>query len=60
MGITSLLIEGGAAVAASALQAKELWIKSTFFTHLKSLGGDDGDSHVPRYGTATDVTEHSG
>ena len=41
MGITSLLIEGGAQVAASALQAK-IVDKINFFYAPKILGGDDG------------------
>ncbi len=41
MGITSLLIEGGAQVAASALQAK-IADKINFFYAPKILGGDDG------------------
>jgi diaminohydroxyphosphoribosylaminopyrimidine deaminase/5-amino-6-(5-phosphoribosylamino)uracil reductase len=41
MGITSLLVEGGARVAASALQAK-IVDKINFFYAPKVLGGDDG------------------
>jgi diaminohydroxyphosphoribosylaminopyrimidine deaminase/5-amino-6-(5-phosphoribosylamino)uracil reductase len=41
MGITSLLIEGGAQVAASALQAR-IVDKINFFYAPKILGGDDG------------------
>jgi len=41
IGITSLLIEGGAQVAASALQAK-IVDKINFFYAPKILGGDDG------------------
>jgi len=41
MGITSLLIEGGAKVAASALQAK-IVDKINFFYAPKILAGDDG------------------
>ncbi len=41
IGITSLLIEGGARVAASALQAK-IVDKIIFFYAPKILGGDDG------------------
>ena len=41
MGITSLLIEGGARVAASALQAK-IVDKINFFYAPKILAGDDG------------------
>jgi len=41
MGISSLLIEGGAQVAASALQAK-IVNKVNFFYAPKILGGDDG------------------
>ncbi|MBC2714160.1 MAG: bifunctional diaminohydroxyphosphoribosylaminopyrimidine deaminase/5-amino-6-(5-phosphoribosylamino)uracil reductase RibD [Desulfobacteraceae bacterium] len=41
MGITSILVEGGAQVAASALQAK-IVDKVNFFYAPKILGGDDG------------------
>ena len=41
MGITSLLVEGGATVAAAALQAKVV-DKIYFFYAPKILGGDDG------------------
>jgi diaminohydroxyphosphoribosylaminopyrimidine deaminase/5-amino-6-(5-phosphoribosylamino)uracil reductase len=56
MGITSLLVEGGAQVAASALQAK-IVDKINFFYAPKILGGDDG---VPMCsGTGPDLMAQS-